>query len=248
MPLDQAANFVRDAAAESVDSTQTTISVGNASEFPDPAAGRGEYNAVIWDAANNPRPDQDPDVEILRVTGRDTTNDNITVTRGQENITAASHPNGSAIQVGPTAKMFDDVVTGFLEDAADTVTDSNISTSDFAAAASRRERLPIAALDDTESIEIAVIVPDTQTLTVYNWGAFNAADGTAPTGLDVELVDGADTVQASANTTGNSNTAGVASFQNTSGSTSVFKLRARNTTGGALNSPGVGAFFGWGVA
>jgi len=79
--------------------------------------------------------------------------------------------------------------------------------------------------------------------------AFDASDGTAPTGLDVELVDGSDTVQASANTVNNQSTSTpVASFTNASGSTSVFKLRVNNTTGSAINSPGVGAKFGWQVA
>ena len=36
MPLDAVANFVRGNANESVDSTQTTISVTDASIFPDP--------------------------------------------------------------------------------------------------------------------------------------------------------------------------------------------------------------------
>lgn len=107
MALDQVANFVRGNTDAAVDSTQTTISVVDASIFSDPA--NGEYNLVLWDAENYPRPDQDPDVEIVRVTGRDTTNDDLTVTRGQETTTGASHPSGSALQLSPTAKMFGDI-------------------------------------------------------------------------------------------------------------------------------------------
>jgi len=111
------------------------------------------------------------------------------------------------------------------------------------------QRFDITALDDTESREIPLRVDDTETLEVYRWGAFDASDGTAPTGLDVELVDGSDTVQASANTVNNQSTSTpVASFTNSSGSTSVFKLRVNNTTGSAINSPGVGANFGWQIA
>jgi hypothetical protein len=109
MPLDQSANFVRETTTEAVDSTQTTIGVSNASAFPDPA--NGEYNVVCWDADQFPRPDQDADVEIWRVTGRDTGTDTLTVTRGAENTTAASHPDGSAVQLAPTAKMFQDIQT-----------------------------------------------------------------------------------------------------------------------------------------
>jgi hypothetical protein len=99
---------------------------------------------------------------------------------------------------------------------------------------------PSAALDDTESIELAVRVPDGSTLEVYRWGAFQVSDGTAPTGLDCELLDGADTVQASENTANTeSDAAPVASYTNSSGSVSVFKLRALNGTGGTIGSPGV---------
>jgi len=68
MALDQYANFVRGTLSAAVNSTQTTLSVSDATIFPDPA--NGEYNLVLWDAVTNPRPDQDPDVEIVRVTGR----------------------------------------------------------------------------------------------------------------------------------------------------------------------------------
>jgi hypothetical protein len=108
------------------------------------------------------------------------------------------------------------------------------------------DRFDITALDDGESREIPVQVADTETLEVYRWGAFDAADGTTPTGLDVELVDGSDTVQASANVGNNQSTSTpVASHQNTSGSESVFKLRVINGTGSAINAPGVGGQFGW---
>ena len=114
------------------------------------------------------------------------------------------------------------------------------------------DRLPAAELDTGESIEIPIPVADGETLNVYRWGAFDAADHTAPTGLDVELVDGADTVQAAANTTNTQDTgAPVASYQNTSGSTQVFKLRAKNDTGSAIGDtdtdPGVGSHFGYRV-
>jgi len=107
MPLDQIANFVRGSTDAAVDSTQTTISVVDATVFPDPA--NGEYNLVLWDDGAHPRPDQDANVEIVRVTGRDTGTDDLTVDRGQELTSGASHPSGSALQLSPTAGVFDDV-------------------------------------------------------------------------------------------------------------------------------------------
>lgn len=108
MALDAVSNFVRGATSASIDSSQTTVPVNDASIFPDPSTD-GEYNVVIWDADNNPRPDQDPDVEVMRVTAIDTTNDDLTVTRGQEGTSGAAHPSGSAIHLSVTAKMFGDI-------------------------------------------------------------------------------------------------------------------------------------------
>lgn len=107
MALDPLDNFVRGNTSAAVDSSQTTIPVADASIFPDPA--NGSYNLVLWDVDNHPRPDQDPDVEVVRVTGRDTGTDELTVTRGEEGTTGASHPSGSALHLSVTAKMFSDI-------------------------------------------------------------------------------------------------------------------------------------------
>ena len=112
MVLDAVSNFVRGTADAEVGTDDTTVSVADASIFPDPATD-GEFNVVIWDVNNFPRPDQDGDVEILRVTARDTTADELTVTRGQETTSAAAHPEGSAIHLSPTAKMFSDIKSTF---------------------------------------------------------------------------------------------------------------------------------------
>ncbi len=114
MPLDAVSNFVRGNTDENVDNSQTTISVVSADIFPDPST-QGEYNVVLWDADNFPRPDQDADVEVLRVTSIDTTGDSLTVTRAQEGTNAASHPSGSAVHLTQTAKMFSDIESTFNE-------------------------------------------------------------------------------------------------------------------------------------
>ena len=139
--------------------------------------------------------------------------------------------------------------TDLLVATDDTDGTGSVAFDDIGYVVEYPQRFDITALDDTESREIPLLVDDTQTLGVYRWGAFDASDGTAPTGLDVELVDGSDTVQASANTTNNQSTSTpVASFTNSTGTTSVFKLRVNNTTGSAINTPGVGANFGWQIA
>lgn len=113
MVLDQTENFVRGDTDSSIDSSETTIPVGDASIFPDPDD--GEYNVVIWDTSEHPRPDQDSDVEIMRVEGRDTSDDELTVRRGQESTSGTSHPSGSAIHLSPTAKMFGDIEDNFVD-------------------------------------------------------------------------------------------------------------------------------------
>lgn len=107
---------------------------------------------------------------------------------------------------------------------------------------------PTALLEDGDALEISVPVADSETLTVYRWGGYLIADGTAPTNLDVQLLDGSDTVQASANTSNNSSTTGVASHTNTSGTQSIFKLRVNNATGTNYTTDGVGGVFGYEVA
>ncbi len=112
MALDQTANFVRVTVSGTHTDTDTTIQLenGEASELPDPA--NGEYNLVWWNDTEASRPSADPNVEIVRVTGRDTTNDTITVERGQEDTTAVAHDvSGDTYRMllGATAKMFADI-------------------------------------------------------------------------------------------------------------------------------------------
>ena len=114
MVLDAVSNFVRGTSDAAIAIGDTTISVADASIFPDPATD-GEFNVVIWNASNFPRPDQDANVEIVRVTARDTGSNELTVTRAQEMTSAAAHPDGSAIHLSPTAKMFSDIESTFAD-------------------------------------------------------------------------------------------------------------------------------------
>jgi len=116
MVLDGASNFVRVSTAESVSSTQTTLTVTDASGFPS-----DDHNAIIWDNEQYARPDQDPSVEIIRVTAVDTSTDTLTITRGQEGTTAASHPNGAAVIQSLTAKMIADIETALADAVSITI-------------------------------------------------------------------------------------------------------------------------------
>lgn len=107
-----------------------------------------------------------------------------------------------------------------------------------------------AELDDGESHEVPRRVENGETLKVYRWGAYNADTSDAPTGLDVELLDDDDTVQASSNTANEQDGENpVASHENTSGTVSTFVLRVKNDTGEPIGDGdaerGVGMHFGY---
>lgn len=100
------------------------------------------------------------------------------------------------------------------------------------------ELFPRTTLDDTESIEKDIVVPDGETLTIYRWGVHRTSDDTAPTNLDIELLDETDSVDTTANTTDNENTAGIASITNSSGGEHVYTVRLKNDTGSSEDVAG----------
>jgi hypothetical protein len=108
MPLDQTANFQRAEITDGfpVAATDSDIHFQGADEFPDPA--NGEYNLVIFDQTQFARPDQDPNVEIVRATSR-LSSVELAVTRGQEGTNAVNHPSGSAVILALTSAFLDKV-------------------------------------------------------------------------------------------------------------------------------------------
>jgi len=63
MTLDNYSNFVKAEIAVQIGSNDTTIAVGDASVFPDPA--NGEFNCLIWDPNTYATAMDDPDREIV---------------------------------------------------------------------------------------------------------------------------------------------------------------------------------------
>jgi len=125
MPLDQTANFKRIDVSGTHTNSDTTIQLeaGEASKLPDPA--NGEYNLVWWNITDSKLPSDDSNVEIVRVTGRNTTNDTITVQRGQEGTSAVAHDsNGDNYKMilSATSKMFEDIDSGNFSTNSVTVT------------------------------------------------------------------------------------------------------------------------------
>ena len=135
--------------------------------------------------------------------------------------------------------------------AIDTIGSNVITTEeiDFPSIVVKQpDRLPIVELRDGESIEIPVAVDSGEVLKVHRWGVFDVSTHSAPPGLSLQLLDGTDTVQVSASTADERDVVfPVASVENTSGSISIFKLRAKNETGEPIDDLGVGSHFGYRV-
>lgn len=133
MPLGSATNFVRQTVGSAVGTTDPeTIDVSDASAFADPSV--AEYDIVIWDAGSHNRPDQDSNVEVLRVAGRDTGNNTLTCARAQQGTSNVSHPDTSDVIVTPLAEGdFKDVnaqtvTTGQADITNETYVESHLAT------------------------------------------------------------------------------------------------------------------------
>ena len=126
MALDQTANLIKVQVDGSHSDTDTTIQLvtGEASNCPDPAD--GEYNMVWWDINYASDPADDPNAEIVRVTGRNTTDDTLTVSRGQEDTSASTKNNTDGnyhLILGITSKMITDIDALDLQDVSSITTD-----------------------------------------------------------------------------------------------------------------------------
>ena len=82
------------------------ITTGHGSRFPTP--GNGFY-ATVWDAVTYSDPGDDPNMEIVKCTGRST--DALTVARAQQGTAAVAHASGSAVRLLLTATDLTDMQT-----------------------------------------------------------------------------------------------------------------------------------------
>lgn len=77
--MDEAKNFAKGTLSQGYDDAATSIvlTAGDGARFPG-----APFNAVWWNASDYPDPADDPNAEIVRVTGKST--DTFTITRGAE--------------------------------------------------------------------------------------------------------------------------------------------------------------------
>ena len=99
--MDPIKNFALVTVSTGYDASATSIvlATGAGAELPDPSAD-GAYNLTWWNSTDYNNPADDPNVELVRVTGPAGTGDTKTVTRAQEG-TSATTKNTS----GKTYKM-----------------------------------------------------------------------------------------------------------------------------------------------
>ena len=113
MALDPVLNFAKVAVSTGYDASATTVVLSDSegAKLPAPATA-GAFNLVWYNSTDYPDPSDDPNVEIVRVTARST--DTLTVTRGQEGTSGATHNTGGKTYkmiLGFTKKMKDDIET-----------------------------------------------------------------------------------------------------------------------------------------
>lgn len=115
--LDPVKNFAKVTVSTGYDASATSVALssGQGSKLPNPAVD-GAFNLVWWNSTDYDDPSDDPNVEVVRCTGRST--DTLTITRAQES-TSASTKNTSGktykMILAPTAKLVTDIGTNYLE-------------------------------------------------------------------------------------------------------------------------------------
>ena len=117
MGLDPVINFGKVTVSAGYDSADTSIdlSAGDGAKLPDPSAD-GEFNLVWFNSSDYKDPADDPNVEIIRVTG--ISSDTLTIERAQEDTTAKDHNLASKTYLmflSITKKMIDDIPDNFLK-------------------------------------------------------------------------------------------------------------------------------------
>jgi hypothetical protein len=144
---------------------------------------------VWFDAGTFARPDEDPNVEIVRAQSIDTQNDTLLVSRGEESTSASTKNTVGgeyALILAPTSKMFDDIDAGLYTDA-DAVSAINNETSIDVDITGDADTLDGVQLSNITWTDINIDQSD------VNYSDLGNAD--APINLNGnDIVDGTDTV------------------------------------------------------
>ncbi len=123
--------FVTVSTGYDASATSIILSSGHGLLLPDPVVD-GAYNLLWYDITNYPNSAEDPNVEIVRVTGPSGTGDTKTIVRAQEGTTATSKSNAESVYkmfLGATAKTITDIQD--LTFPADQIEVSTIGTPTY---------------------------------------------------------------------------------------------------------------------
>ena len=110
MAYDKTQNFAVSTLNGGIDDSQGDLDV-NADNFP-----AVDFNVVIWKKSAYAEPQDDPNMEIVRVTNKGGGTD-WTITRGQEGTAGKAHENGDRVELNITAKVIQDLIDGKTEAA-----------------------------------------------------------------------------------------------------------------------------------
>jgi hypothetical protein len=127
--------------------TSITLETGKGARFPAVGASGG-YNAVWWNVSDYGDPSEDPNAEVVRVTA--IAGDVLTVTRGQEGITATTKNDAGKVYrfcALVTAKTWNTDVAAISAAAA-----AAQGSADAATALANRVELCIAVSDETTAL------------------------------------------------------------------------------------------------
>lgn len=181
--LDQRNNFVK-GTIDPITAGDLTIDIATgAAKFP---AFTNGYQATIWNMTDYVTAEDDPNVEIVRVTGFATPT--LTVLRGQEGTAAVAHNTAGktyAIAMTLTAKMITDIATqaassvGAVSSVGNTVTQAghglavdNFIKSNGTNGQYNKAQADIA--DNSQAIGVVAVVGGVNDFTILNYGYYIA--------------------------------------------------------------------------
>lgn len=127
-------NCAKTTLSSAMTTNQTTMTVSDASVFPS----SGDFLVTIWNKNSYADPCNDPNMEIVRVTG--VSGNILTITRAQESTIGAVHSGSHAVEQLITAGTFEDIETAIdgksdlshthnAEDIATNISGENVQES-----------------------------------------------------------------------------------------------------------------------
>lgn len=135
MPIDNAKNFAKVTVSTGYDASATSIvlTTGHGARLP-----TAPFNVVWWNSTDYSDPSDDPNVEVVRVTGVST--DTLTVTRAQEGTTGSTKNTAAKVYkmiAGLTAKVINTDIPSVIPVAGAPIVTTAVANFDSATLTTR---------------------------------------------------------------------------------------------------------------